>query len=170
MKLVFCPLGHLTMCGMLFSFYSEKYTLMLQKMYLYLYIINDYFSHFSNGSTVTHFNLNLRPYDTNQVMNMRIVGDEIRKMTKQLEKVGIPGYDLTKGYIDKNTFTAISSGKYNKPILFKKKKIFISIIKSFVSFVNCLCVCIISILPAIAGLSCLNDCFCVLISFSYCCP
>jgi hypothetical protein len=110
------------MCGMLFSFYSEKYTLMLQKMYLYLYIINDYFSHFSNGSTVTHFNLNLRPYATNQVMNMRILGDEIRKMTKQLEKVGIPGYDLTKGYIDKNTFTAISSGKYNKPILFKKKK------------------------------------------------
>ena len=139
------------MCGMLFSFYSEKYTLMLQKIYLYLYIINDYFSHFSNGSTVIHFNLNLRPYDTNQVMNMRILGDEIRKMTKQLEKVGIPGYDLTKGYIDTNTFTAISSGKYNKPILFKKNIIFISIIKSFVSFVNCLCVCIIFILPVIVG-------------------
>ena len=91
---------------------------MLQKMYLYLYIINDYFSHFSNGSTVIHFNLILRPYDTNQVMNMRILGDEIRKKTKQLEKVGIAGYNLTKGYIDKNTSTAISSGKYNKPILF----------------------------------------------------
>ena len=49
---------------------------------------------------------------------MRILGNEIRKKTKQLEKVGIPGYNLTKGYIDKNTFTAISSGKYNKPILF----------------------------------------------------
>ena len=91
---------------------------MLQKMYLYLYIINDYFSHFSNGSTVPHFNLNLRPYDTTQVMNMTKLGNEIQNKTKQLENIKIDDNRLTPGYINQNTFTAISSGKYNKPILF----------------------------------------------------
>ena len=80
--------------------------------------MNDYISHFSEGSTVPHFNLNLLPYETNQVMNMTILGDEIQKQTKQLENVTIDGDGLTPGYIKKNTFTAISSGKYNKPIVF----------------------------------------------------
>jgi hypothetical protein len=80
--------------------------------------MNDYISHFSEGSTVPHFNLNLLPYDTNQVMNMTILGDEIQKQTKQLENINIEGHGLTPGYIKNNTFTAISSGKYNKPILF----------------------------------------------------
>jgi hypothetical protein len=51
-------------------------------------------------------------------MNMTILGDEIQKQTKQLENVNIEGHGLTPGYIKKNTFTAISSGKYNKPIVF----------------------------------------------------
>jgi hypothetical protein len=121
-------------------------------MYLYSnIIINGYISHFSEGSTVPHFNLNIRPYDTNQVMNMtEVLEDEIQKQTEQLENATIDGQRLTPGYIKKNTFTAISSGKYNKPIVFYNL-IFISIIKSFVSFVNCLCVCIIFILPVIVG-------------------
>ena len=139
-------------------------------MYLYLNIINDYISHFSEGSIVAHFNLNLRPYDTNQVINMtEVLEDEIQKKTQQLEKITtIHGYNLTKGYIEKHTSTAISSGKYNKPILFLKL-IFISIIKSFVSFVHCLCVCTIFIISVIMGLCGLNHCFSVLISCSYCC-
>lgn len=69
-------------------------------------------SHFSEGSIVAHFNLNLRPYDTNQVINMtEVLEDEIQKKTQQLEKITIDGYNLTKGYIEKNTSTAISSGK-----------------------------------------------------------
>ena len=79
---------------------------------------NDYISHFSKGSTVPHLYLNLRPYDTTQVMNMTILEDEIQKQTKQLENINIEGHGLTPGYIKNNTFTAISSGKYNKPILF----------------------------------------------------
>jgi hypothetical protein len=88
-------------------------------MYLYSNIINGYISHFSEGSTVPHFNLNIRPYDTNQVMNMtEVLEDEIQKQTKQLENVNIEGHGLTPGYIKKYTFRAISSGKYNKPIVF----------------------------------------------------
>jgi hypothetical protein len=49
---------------------------------------------------------------------MTILGDEIQKQTKQLENIDIEGHGLTPGYIKNNTFTAISSGKYNKPILF----------------------------------------------------
>ena len=96
-----------------------------------------------------------------------VLEDEIQKKTEQLENIKIAGQRLTPGYIKQNTFTAISSGKY-KPILFLKL-IFISIIKSFVSFVNCLCVCAIFILSVIMGLCFLNDCFYVLISCSYCC-
>ena len=73
--------------------------------------VNDYISHFSKGSTVSHFNLNLRPYDTTQVMNMTILRVEIQIKTKQLEYIKIAGYRLTQGYIKQITFTAISFGK-----------------------------------------------------------
>ena len=52
-------------------------------------------------------------------MNMtEVLEDEIQKQTKQLENVNIEGHGLTPGYIKKYTFRAISSGKYNKPIVF----------------------------------------------------
>jgi hypothetical protein len=52
-------------------------------------------------------------------MNMtEVLEDEIQKQTEQLENATIDGQRLTPGYIKKNTFTAISSGKYNKPIVF----------------------------------------------------
>ena len=73
--------------------------------------VNDYISHFSKGSTVPHFYLNLHPYDTTQVMNMTILEDEIQKQTKQLEYITIAGKKLTPGYIKQNTFTEISVGK-----------------------------------------------------------
>jgi hypothetical protein len=49
---------------------------------------------------------------------MRILGNEIQNKTKQLENIKIDDKRLTPGYIKQNTFTEISSGKYNKPILF----------------------------------------------------
>jgi hypothetical protein len=53
--------------------------------------VNDYISHFSKGSTVPHFYLNLHPYDTTQIMNMTILEDEIQKQTKQLENITVAG-------------------------------------------------------------------------------
>ena len=73
--------------------------------------VNDYISHFSKGSTVPHFHLNLRPYNTTQIMNMTKLGDEIQKKTEQLEKIKIDGQRLTPAYIKQNTFREISSGK-----------------------------------------------------------
>ena len=73
--------------------------------------VNDYISHFSKGSTVLHFYLYLRPYDTTQVMNMTILEDEIQNQTKQLENITIAGKKLTTGYINQITFTEISVGK-----------------------------------------------------------
>ena len=73
--------------------------------------VNDYISHFSEGSTVPHFNLNLRPYDTTQVINMTILRVEIQIKTKQLENIEIFGQRLTPGYIKQITITAIYVGK-----------------------------------------------------------
>ena len=73
--------------------------------------VNDYISHFSKGSTVSNVYLNIRPYDTTQVMNMTILGDEIQNKTKLLENIKIDGHRLTPGYIKQNTFTEISVGK-----------------------------------------------------------
>ena len=70
-------------------------------------MINDYILHFSNGSTVPHFDLNLQPYGTSRTETLE---DEIKITTRQLENVTIDGHGLTPDYIKKNTFTAISSG------------------------------------------------------------
>ena len=70
--------------------------------------VNDYISHFSNGSTVPHFDLNIHPYYTNQTETLE---DEIQENTKQLENVIIADCELTPGYIRKIILTAISSGK-----------------------------------------------------------
>ena len=70
--------------------------------------VNDYISHFSKGSTVPHFYLNIHPYYTNQTGTLE---DEIQEKTKQLENVIIDGYELTPDYIKQNTFTEIYFGK-----------------------------------------------------------
>ena len=77
--------------------------------------VNDYISHFSNGSTVPHFYLNLRPYDTTQVMyyanQTETLENEIQEKTEQLENVIIADCELTPGYIREIILTVISSGK-----------------------------------------------------------
>lgn len=80
-----------------------------------------------------------------------VLEDEIQKKTKQLQNVTIDEKGLTPGYIKQHTFAAISSGKYNKPILYLKL-IFVSIIKYLVSFVNCLCVCTTFIIVGLCSL------------------
>lgn len=71
-------------------------------MYLY-----DYILHFSNGSTVLHFNLNLRLYATYMTETLE---KEIQEKTIQIEKDKIAGSPLTNGYLN-NTFRDIASGK-----------------------------------------------------------